>query len=161
MTESTAIHPVEKTVCGFCPFVSILSPKVQRVHGLRLKKMVVHPLSMGSAWLTRASRLQPGDPAAPEGDCLPLLPPGPDGVHRPPPRRTRPSTSLSPGSPKRLAPREGIRPRYSGFRVQGTASSPSSTTKDIILETPIFVKERHPPDISTDWHLFSALFAQF
>lgn len=31
--------------------------------------------------------------------------------------------------PKRKRPRVGVRPRYSGLRVQGTATSPSSTTK--------------------------------
>jgi len=33
-----------------------------------------------------------GDPAAPESNCLPLLPSGPDGIHSVSPRRTRPST---------------------------------------------------------------------
>ena len=37
-------------------------------------------------------RLRPGAPAAPRGDCLPLLPSGPDGVHKPRARRTWPST---------------------------------------------------------------------
>ncbi len=44
------------------------------------------------------------------------------------PRRTRPSTPRTTGSPVRPSPREGIRSRYGGLRVQGTASSPSSTT---------------------------------
>ncbi len=32
----------------------------------------------------------------------------------------------------RAGPRGGVRPRYSGLRVQGTASSPSSTTNMIL-----------------------------
>jgi len=56
--------------------------------------MVVHPLSNLPARLTRASQLQPGTPAAPRRDCLPLLPSGPGGVRRLLPRRTQPSTLL-------------------------------------------------------------------
>ncbi len=60
-----------------------------------------------------------------------MLPPGPGGVHRLLPRRTRPSTSGQPSqSLADREPRGGIRSRYSGLRVQGTASSPSSTTGD-------------------------------
>jgi hypothetical protein len=61
--------------------------------------MVVHPLSMPTHRLTAASLLQSGDPTAPRGDCLPLLPPGPGGVHRPLPRRTQSSTPLGRSSP--------------------------------------------------------------
>src|SRR3712207_6356610 len=57
--------------------------------------------------------------------CLPALA-GFTGV---PLRRTRPSTPLTPVRPQRARPRVGVQPRYSGLRVQGTASSPSSTTK--------------------------------
>ncbi len=49
--------------------------------------------------LTAASQLQSGNPAAPRGGCLPLLPPGPGGVHRPLPRRTQSSAPLGRGSP--------------------------------------------------------------
>ena len=35
---------------------------------------------------------------------------------------------------QRPTPREGIRPRYSGLRVQGTAGSPSSTAEDMLAQ---------------------------
>ena len=44
-------------------------------------------------------------------------------------RRARLSTPLTTAEPQKARPRAGIRPRYSGLRVQGTASSPSSTIK--------------------------------
>jgi len=73
--------------------------------------------------------LEPGCPAAPECRYLPLLPSGPDGVHRASLRKTRFSTLRDgAGTLGNLRPRAGIQPRYSGLRVQGTASSPSSTT---------------------------------
>ena len=52
------------------------------------------------------------------------------------PRRTGPNHQrhLAKQSRQPSSPRRGIRPRYSGFRVQGTASSPSSTTKRIVHE---------------------------
>ncbi len=45
-------------------------------------------------------------------------------------RRVRPSLLRRAAAPvpRCLGPRTGIQPRYSGLRVQGTASSPSSTT---------------------------------
>ena len=73
-------------------------------------------------------RLQPGCPAAPEGDRLPLLPSGPDGVHGPTLRGTRLSTSDAVVVGERCCPRPGIQLRYSGLRIQGTAGSPPSTT---------------------------------
>src|SRR5687767_11029197 len=74
------------------------------------------------------ARLQPGCPAAPEGDRLPLLPSGPDGVHGPTLRGTRLSTSGTVVVDERYGPRPGIQLRCSGLRIQGTASSPPSTT---------------------------------
>jgi hypothetical protein len=59
-----------------------------------LKVLVVHPLSNRATRLAKTSLLRPGNPAAPKSDCLPLLPPGPGGVHRLLPRRTQPSTPL-------------------------------------------------------------------
>jgi hypothetical protein len=73
-------------------------------------------------------RLQPGSPTAPEGGRLPLLPSGPDGVHEPSLRGTRPSTSDEVVVGERRRPRPGIQLRCSGLRIQGTASSPPSTT---------------------------------
>lgn len=87
----------------------------------------MHPPSIASPRLAGASQLRPGTPAAPESDCLPLLPSRPGGVHRLSPRRTRASTPLDLGSPEKIEPRVGIRPCCSGLQVQGTASSPSST----------------------------------
>ncbi len=58
-----------------------------------------------------------------------LLPSGPDTVQKSPSRKTRPSTPLTGAGPHKLNPRAGVRPRYSGLRVQGTATSPSSTAK--------------------------------
>ncbi len=56
-----------------------------------------------------------------------LLPPGPDTVQKSPSRKTQPSSPLTGARPHKSHPRAGIRPRYSGLRVQGTATSPSST----------------------------------
>jgi hypothetical protein len=90
---------------------------------------VVHPASIESQPHHGIARLQPGCPTAPEGDRLPLLPSGPDGVHRPSLRGTRLSTSDEfPWEAEARRPRPGIQPRCSGLRVQGTASSPPSTT---------------------------------
>ena len=77
--------------------------------------------------LTLVSQLQPGDLTAPGLYYLPLLPSGPDGLHSSPPRKTQSSIPLYLSSPEKRKPRTGIQPRYSGSRVQGTASSPSST----------------------------------
>jgi hypothetical protein len=79
---------------------------------------------------------------APEGYRLGLLPPGPDPLHRPPPHRTQSSTPAYPAVLLTADPRKGIQPRCSGLRVQGTASSPSSTTKPIVLDPPSFVKRQ-------------------
>ncbi len=68
---------------------------------------VVHPLSNRALRLAGASQLRPGTPAAPRSDCLPLLPSGPDGVHRLLPRRTQSSMPLSPGRPRKHRPSRG------------------------------------------------------
>ena len=44
-------------------------------------------------------------------------------------RRAQLSAPLTMDKPQKTRPRAGIQPRYSGLRVQGTASSPSSTIK--------------------------------
>jgi hypothetical protein len=80
------------------------------------------------SWLALTSQLRPSNPAAPRVDYLPLLPSGPDGVHSSLPRRTQPSTPLNTSSLKRRGSQVGIQSRCSGFRVQGTANSPPSTT---------------------------------
>src|SRR3990172_9585440 len=95
---------------------------------LRLSSSVVHPLSIRTPQASPGSRLRLGLPAAPEAYYLPLLPSGPDGVRSASPRRAGSSTPLARTVPTAPGPRAGIQPRYSGLRVQGTASSPSSTT---------------------------------
>ena len=61
----------------------------------------VHPPLTCSSRRYRRSRLRPGNPAAHKVVCLPLLPSGPDGVHKASLRRTQPSTLLAPGRPQR------------------------------------------------------------
>ena len=70
-------------------------------------------------------------PAAHKNDCVPLLPSGPDGVGRFSLRGSWHSTPLPAADRSETAlPQPGIRPRYSGLRVQGTATSPPSTISD-------------------------------
>src|SRR5579859_5303161 len=89
--------------------------------------IVHHAVDADPLTLPIAIRLKPGCSTAPRACRLPLLPSGPDGVHRAPPRRTRLSTSDRPAVVGRPGLEYGIRPRCSGLRVQGTASSPLST----------------------------------
>ncbi len=74
----------------------------------------------------------------PVRNCLGLLPPGPDPVHRLTPHEIHVVTLMLHTS-DRAGPRGGVRPRYSGLRVQGTASSPSSTTEMILPDIIRFV----------------------
>ncbi len=97
------------------------------------EETAVHLSSKPSYRRSHASRLQSGNPAAPKSDCLPLLPSGPGGVRRLLLRRTQLSMPLDVRRCAASAPRRGIQPRCSGLRVQGTASSPSSTTVDSVL----------------------------
>ena len=89
----------------------------------------MHPPSNTGLQAPSGSLLRPGRPAAHESVRLGLLPPGPDPVHRFSLRRTRPSTLLTGLRPYKHAPRVGIQSRYSGLRVQGTATSPPSTVR--------------------------------
>ena len=102
-----------------------------QVHATRQVRAspVAHLPSKARPGRCRRRSLGPGCSAAPRRLCLALLPPGPDAVRRLPSRGTWPST-LTCASPylERLPPREGIQPRCSGLRVQGTASSPPSAT---------------------------------
>ena len=78
----------------------------------------------------RKGQIKPGDSTAHRRNCLPLLPSGPGGVRQPPVAWVPVLNSVPCAqSPTKQAPPQGIRPRISGFRVKGTASSPSSTTK--------------------------------
>src|SRR3990170_7433011 len=107
-------------------------PSLQFCPPLRLSNSVVHPLSIRAPQACPGSQLRLGLPAAPEAYYLPLLPSGPDGVRSASPRRAGSSTPLARTVPTAPGPRVGVQPRYSGLRVQGTASSPSSTTADIL-----------------------------
>ena len=75
-----------------------------RDRGGEPKKKAVHPLStrkpVGGPWLASSG---PATLRHPSGHCLPLLPSGPGGVHRPSPRRTSPSTPLGQNRPKTLS----------------------------------------------------------
>ena len=86
------------------------------------------PSSCGLSGGRSRRRLRSGETAAPERESLALLPSGPDAVRMLPVRGTRPSTprarSLIPLKP----PSDGVRSRWSGCRVQGTANSPPSAT---------------------------------
>ena len=73
-------------------------------------------------------RLRPGETAAPERESLALLPSGPDAVRMLSVRGTRPSTPRARDLIPLKPPSDGVRPRWSGFRVQGTANSPPSAT---------------------------------
>ena len=65
---------------------------------------------------------------------LGLLPSGPDPIHGAPPRRTRLSTSSSPGAARQTATLgRGIQPRMRGFRVEGTPSAPLSTVAAMVV----------------------------
>ncbi len=59
------------------------------------RKRVVHLLFDQHRAPTTNGQLRPGTPTAHRGNCLPLLPSGPDGVHKPRLRRTWPSTPPS------------------------------------------------------------------
>ncbi len=54
-------------------------------------------------------------------------------------RRARPNLQHRPDKtvPRGKRPREGIQPRYSGLRVQGTAGSPPSTTNWMLAESAV------------------------
>ena len=89
----------------------------------------VHLPSIWTPGFSFARQLRSGFPAAPVAFRLWLLPSGPDQVRGATPRRTRSSTPPGENSPQDTSPPAGIQPRYSGLRVQGTASSPSSTAE--------------------------------
>ena len=73
-------------------------------------------------------RLRSGETAAPERESLALLPSGPDAVRMLPVRGTRPSTPRARNLIPLKPPSDGVRSRWSGCRVQGTANSPPSAT---------------------------------
>src|SRR4029078_3120871 len=74
----------------------------------------------------RRRLLGPGGAASPGREFLALLPSGPAAVRTLPVRGTRPSTPRVDDPCPRPPPSDGVRSRWSGFRVQGTADSPPS-----------------------------------
>ena len=89
---------------------------------------VVHPLSIRSAGLSLAANSDPVNLRRPGLTTYRCSLPGLTGFtasRRAGPGHQHCLPRTVPAAPR---PRAGIRPRYSGLRVQGTASSPSSTT---------------------------------
>jgi hypothetical protein len=100
------------------------------------KRRVVHPVSTRIPWLARAANSSQAPLRHPESTpyrCfLPDLA-GFEGFCRAGPSLQR---RLSETVPRNYGPQKGIQSRYSGLRVQGTASSPFSTTRpDVIRRT--------------------------
>jgi len=75
-------------------------------------KRVVHPPSTFQFRPSPDYELRSGEPAAHRGCCLPLLPSGPDGVHKPRLRRTWPSTPFNRVGTPNWKPWAGIRLRF-------------------------------------------------
>ena len=86
------------------------------------------PSSSGFIGGRSRRRLRSGETAAPERESLALLPSGPDAVRMLPVRGTRPSTPRARDLIPLKPPSDGVRSRWSGCRVQGTANSPPSAT---------------------------------
>jgi hypothetical protein len=121
-------------VCGlhflYRDICSINLPPSQRLRTCWTpdNKVTVHPPSTRVDVILPGSQLQPGCSTAHERFCLPLLPPGPDGVHKFSLRGTQPSTPLTAAAsppPKDL--RWEFGPALADCGLQGTASSPPST----------------------------------
>ena len=100
---------------------------------LRKKKRAVHPVSTCIPWLTRTASSSQATLRHPESTpyrCfLPDLA-GFEGFRRAGPSFRR---RLPEAVPRNHRPQEGIQSRYSGLRVQGTASSPFSTTRPDVI----------------------------
>jgi len=88
----------------------------------------VHPQSITPLRLVETRKLRQGVPTSPEKCRLRLLPSGPDRVHSSSPSRTLPSTPRGSNSPTASDLMEEFNPAKAGCGLQGTASSPSSTT---------------------------------
>jgi peptidylprolyl isomerase len=90
----------------------------------------VHPASRSMLWQPLAAlHSGSGAPVAPAGNRLRLLPSGPDLVHEPTPHGTRAIDASRRRGDQGRTPLRGVQPRYSGLRVQGTATSPPSTVQ--------------------------------
>lgn len=99
--------------------------------------MAVHLASTKSSRTYRISRLRPGNPAAHRTSDLPLLPSGPDGVHRLLLRGTQSSTPLNPAGLTKTGLGLELNPAIAGCRLQGTATSPSSTATNLTFQTSV------------------------
>ena len=73
------------------------------------------PLRKKSTGASVDSQLRSRDPLTPAEACLPLLPSGPDGVHRHAPQRAQPSSPLIQGRLCLLPPRGTLRFHCSGL----------------------------------------------
>ena len=87
----------------------------------------------------RNSWLRPGDITAHGKVRLMMLGSPPDMVHGSPLRETEPSTLLITVRQHIGYPGAGVRPRYSGLRVQGTAGSPTSTAPLLLYAICLFL----------------------
>ena len=117
----------------------VCEPHLSRLKGAcsfqtNIKRAVHLPLYTRSIRYRR-SWLRPSDLAAHGRFRLMLLGSPPDMVHRRPLRKTKPSTLLAAVRRYTGYPGAGVRPRYSGLRVQGTAGSPTSTAPGLLYAT--------------------------
>ena len=90
--------------------------------------MVVHPLSILRCRLTLTTSSNPVCLRHPKLTTYRCSLPGLTGFVAPRRAGPGPQRRSSVAVPAEPRPQAGVRPRYSGLRVQGTASSPSSTT---------------------------------
>src|SRR5713101_8842165 len=94
-------------------------------------------LRTGRPAISPPSLLRSGTPTAHERVALPLLPSGPGGVRRFSLRGAQPSTPPHEAHSTRLALRREFDPAGADCGLQGTATSPSSTTTSRVYLTPI------------------------
>jgi len=109
----------------------------------------MRPYTKGSNYVPARipfSSLGAGAPAAHRVNRLMLLGPPPDMVHSARLRRTHPSTCRKRLYHRNFALKNGINPCYSGFQVQGPATSPVSMASNYII---------------TDFHPFCNSFLKF
>jgi len=112
----------------------------------------MRPYTKGSNYVPARipfSSLGAGAPAAHRVNRLMLLGPPPDMVHSARLRRTHPSTCRKRLYHRNFALKNGINPCYSGFQVQGPATSPVSMASthiitDFLLFCNTFFKFTYP-----------------
>jgi hypothetical protein len=98
----------------------------------------VHPASSLHPRASRRRQLLPGDPAAHGPDRLPLLPSGPDGVWQ---GSVAQDLTINAAFPKEHIQRwktsdVEFDPAIADCGLQGTATSPSSTTNETVASYP-------------------------